>query len=227
MKQNTLQLGRMTWRELSEWFGLKPDSLSKHPKTKENKLKILKSFADYHIEGRSLYIDKIHIAVFSKAYNIIEAEFDRTWSKSRIDTCARVGEEIYNKNPEVQAQITCSTSKTYTNKVKVQKYGHNYLNDRGSQGTSEYIWLDENGVPLKKEALSIMAECASEAYQDSNLLIAAVDSDYKKHLITLEERNKAVGEIDTQNSYSKFVILVIEKLGYFPNKKTLLIDSAF
>ena len=91
----------MTWRELSEWFGLQPDSLSKHPKTRENKLKILKSFADYHIEGRSLYIDKIHIVTFSKAYSIIEAEFDKTWNKSRIDTCSRVGEEIYNKNPEV------------------------------------------------------------------------------------------------------------------------------
>ena len=227
MNEKTLQLGHMTWRELSEWFGLQPDSLSKHPKTRENKLKILKSFADYHIEGRSLYIDKIHIVTFSKAYSIIEAEFDKTWNKSRIDTCSRVGEEIYNKNPEVQAQITSNTSKSYTNKVKVQKYGHNYLNDRGTQGTSEYIWLNWEGKPLNEKELGIMRRCASEAYQDSNLLIAAVDNDYKNHGITLEERNKAVGEINTQDNYFKFVELVNEELGYFPDKKTLLIDSVF
>lgn len=33
--QTQLKLGKMTMRELSTWFGLKPDSLSKHPNAKK------------------------------------------------------------------------------------------------------------------------------------------------------------------------------------------------
>lgn len=38
---NQLKLGLMSWRELSVWFGLKPDSLAKHGKSKEKKLQAL------------------------------------------------------------------------------------------------------------------------------------------------------------------------------------------
>jgi hypothetical protein len=105
VKNNMSELkeGRMTYRELSVWFGMKPDSLSKNPKTKKKKMEILKRFADYHVEGRCLYIDAIKIPEFSKAYDIIEENFDIEWHKKpKIDTCARVGGIIYAKHPEIQ-----------------------------------------------------------------------------------------------------------------------------
>ena len=56
-----LKVGKMTFKELSIWFGLKPDTLIKSRKsTKEKKLEILKNYAEYHFEGRSLIIDKIY-----------------------------------------------------------------------------------------------------------------------------------------------------------------------
>lgn len=56
-EQTQLKLGKMTMRELSTWFGLKPDSLSKHPNAKEKRLKALTGYANYHFEGKTLIID--------------------------------------------------------------------------------------------------------------------------------------------------------------------------
>jgi hypothetical protein len=62
----------------------------------------LKKYADYHIEGRNLYIDKIYIPVYSSAYEIIEREFNNEWDReTKIDTCSRVGKAIYRKSKEL------------------------------------------------------------------------------------------------------------------------------
>lgn len=46
-----LKEGKMTLRELSQWFGLSPDSISKSkPNVKEKKFKLLKTFANYYCE---------------------------------------------------------------------------------------------------------------------------------------------------------------------------------
>ena len=46
-----LHLGKMTLKELSEWFGLKPETLGKSGSAAKNKkLEILKAYADYHME---------------------------------------------------------------------------------------------------------------------------------------------------------------------------------
>ena len=137
-----LKLGKMTYRELSEWFGLKPESLSKNIKSREKKLQILSQFADFHFEGKSIYIDKILIPEYNKAYFIIEKELPKHWGsfkgdkykvlkEKKIDTCSRVGKDIYYNIPEVKAQISEQTTITYVNKVKVKNYGHNYLQDHG------------------------------------------------------------------------------------------------
>ena len=40
-----------------------------------------------------------------------------------------------------------------------------------------------------------------------------------------EERDAAVGAIETADSYDLFVDLVINRLGYYPKKRTQLIDE--
>lgn len=238
-----LKLGKMTMRELSVWFGLSPDSLSKHESSKQKKLQILKNFADYHFEGRFLYIDKIHTPTYSKAYEIIEKEFDNTWGKiiepdtqqvnsvlkkMRIDSCARVGQTIWYKNKEVQSQIKIKTAQTYTNKVKVERYGRNYINELGSKGYCERVWMNrDETAPLEPENLKILDECASIAYSDKTKVFAKIDDDYKNGNLSLEEYKEAKGNVNTLDSYDLFVELVIERLGFMPVKRTRLIDGAF
>lgn len=239
-----LKLGKMTMRELSTWFGLKPDSLSKSKeKTKEKKLKILEAYAQYHFEGKDLYIDKILFPTYSKAFKIIEKEFDNTWgkivepethqinpilSKMKIDTCARVGATIWYKNKEVQGQIKIKTAQNYTNKVKVERYGRNYINELGSKGYCERIWMNrDETAPLEPENLKILEECASIAYSDKAKVFAKIDDDYKNGNLSLEEYKEAKGNVNTLDSYDLFVELVVERLGFMPVKRTRLVDGAF
>mgnify|MGYP006923238310 CR=1 FL=1 len=92
-------------------YATRQDNIDK--KAKAKKLQILSAFADYHMEGRTLVIDKVHEAVYSKAYDKVEQEFDGTWHKNGIDTCARVGTTIYYKNKTMQAQIKKETACNY------------------------------------------------------------------------------------------------------------------
>lgn len=89
-----LKEGKITLDELADWFGIAASTI-RAKKTKENKLKILKTFADYHLEKRSIVIDKVYIPVYTKAYTLIKEQVH----KSNLDTCSRVASVIYNNFP--------------------------------------------------------------------------------------------------------------------------------
>lgn len=236
-----LHLGRMTYEELSIWFGLKPKTFATaKTSTKQKKFELLKTFADYHFEGKAVIIDRIIIPEYSKALSIIEEEFPKRWGmikdnkgqiiqtlkKQRLDTCARVGKDIWTTVPEVNSQIKLRTAKIYTNNIKVKQYGHNYLDDFGSHGYSERVWMNKDCTrPLNDEENKIVSECAQLAYGPISDKIAKIDDDMKKGLMTKEERDDLIGGLDTMDNYDYFVELVIEKLGYMPDKRTQLIDT--
>lgn len=239
----SLKVGKMTMRELSEWFGYQtPDGFARaNSKTKEKKLKILAKCARYHWEGKSLYIDEVYIPEFHKAYDKIEQEFPKEWGhivdnnnqlnkvtkEQRIDTCARVGASIWAKNKDIQVQVKKPTAQDYTRRIKVLWYGHNYLDDHGLKGRSEYVWVDREGMPLKECELEIIRECKRKAYGSISELMADIDDDYHRGFISKEERDSAFGQIETLNSYEVFIGLVVEKLGYYPGKYTKLIDEVY
>lgn len=230
----------MTWRELSIWFGLQPDSLSKHQSTKEKKLQKLKTFADFHIDEKGkLIIDRVIIPEYSKPFQIIEQEFPKRWGiiknsdgqvnevlkKERIDTCSRVGADIWWSVPEVKGQINIKTSKSYASRVKREGYGRNYVNEFGTLGCSEYVWMNEEGTaPLDEESLKKLKKCAGLAYGDVNLLLAAIEDEYRKGNMTEQEFIEAKGNMETSDGCEKFFSLVLEELGFFPDKRTKLTD---
>lgn len=229
---NQLKLGPMSWRELSIWFGLKPDSLAKHPKSKEKKMRALIGFADFHLDEKGkVIIDEIYTPEYNKAYEIIERNFENTWDESMIDTCANVGKKIYNKEESLRSQISINTAKNYTNKVKIEKYGHNFLNDCGSRGHCKHIWIDPNThKPLTKDQLTILKLCAKEAYGEADEKLAAIEHSYRNGEISLREKEQSLANIDTAAGYEKFESSIYKNLGFFPIKKTLLIndeESAF
>ena len=236
-----LHLGHMTLRELSEWFGYaNRDGLSNaSKKTKEKKLEILKTYAVYHLEGKKIIIDKIIHPIYTKAFDIIEREFPKEWgmhrndkmqlnetlAKEQIDTCARVGTVIWSTRAEVNNQIEKSTAKKYANTVKVKQYGHNYKDDQGTKGCSEYVWMNkDNSGPLEGEQLKIFKECIHKAYGTISEQIAAIDTD---ETLTPEERKEALGEVNTSHCYDDLVELAVDKLGFMPDKMTRLIDRAW
>lgn len=235
-----LKEGKISLKELALWYGKSERYFSNASQSAKDKFfKIFNTYAEYHWEGKKIIIDRVIYPVYTKAFDIIEEEFPKRWGKikdkdkrintllkeERIDTCARVGSEIWNNNAEVKTQIELQTARVYTNRVKVKQYGHNYLNDKGTHGYSEYVWMNKDGTaPLNEEELKILQQCCGEAYNSMNTIVAAIDADCRSGIISREERNKAVGEINTDDCYSRFIELLVEKLGYVPEKRTKLID---
>lgn len=230
-----LKIGKITMKELSLWFGRNEKYMSNSSQSaKEKAFKKLEIYADYHWEGKSLIIDKVKHPVFTKAFDIIEEEFPKNWGdvddsylrQNKIDTCARVSKVIWSKHSEVRDQIKLVTANNYVNKVKVKQYGHNYLDDHGTRGRSEYVWMNQEGTSvLNEEQLKILKECANEAYNTFDIQVAAIDDDFRRGYMSKEDRDKAVGEINTLSNYDRFVELVCERLGFVPEKRTRLIDT--
>lgn len=238
-----LKTGKITMKDLSIWFGLSPNTLNNNPKSKAKKLEILKSYAEYHFEDKNLIIDKVLMPEYSKAYETIEKEFPNRWGvirdketnqinpllkKLQIDTCARVGQEIWYHCPQVKAQIKIQTAKNYTNKVKRKLYGRNYVEENGTLGYSERVWMNkEEDAPLSGKDLETLQECAKLAYADSSEIFAKIDDDYRNGELSKEEYEEAKGNVDTMSNYDLFVELVVQKLGYLPVKRTRLYKGAF
>ena len=170
-----LKLGKISWRELSTWFGLKPDSLTKSSVAiRQKKLKILKAYAEYHLDEKGkIIIDEIYEPVYSKAYDIIAQEYKKEWGKIRdietgkinkifkelqIDTCARVGLTIWYNNKQVNQQIEKVTAQRYTNKIKIEEYlqaSDEVRNAKGGQfELFQVLLMDKLGfIPTKRTQL--------------------------------------------------------------------------
>lgn len=228
-----LKEGKMNLREFSEWLGYKnPDGFAKASESaKKKKLAMLNACADYHFDGKSIYIDKVYVQEYSSAYQRIEQEFPKEWGQhlknpaERRDTCARVGGIIWCKNPDIQAQIKPQTAKSYVNKIKVEQYGHNYLDDHGTKGYSKSVWVTPANELLDADSLAILNECRDIAYQSLTEFVADIDGEYYAGTISKAERDRLIGEKDTGANYDRFMELVGERLGYFPLKQTQLIDD--
>jgi hypothetical protein len=66
--------------------------------------------------------------------------------------------------------------------------------------------MDKNGKdPLPQDKLEILRECASKAYQSTSEIVAAIDDDYMKGILTKEQRQQAIGELDTYDAYATFM----------------------
>lgn len=237
-----LKEGPMNFRELSVWFGLKPDTITKGSKSaKEKKLQRLKNFCDYHLEDRKIIIDRVIIPEYAKSYDVIDEYFDDEWGyivnpethkmswqyKARVDTCTRVARAIQRKHPEAR-QVSEKTASAYACHVRTKGYGPTYKDVKGEKGYCEIVYLneDETGL-LSDEQMKIMHECRQEAYREVDEMRFKLDEAYHMKEITKEEWQKEIGEIDTKEAYCDMQELLYEKLGFIPQKRTRLFDDAF
>lgn len=230
-----LKQGPISYRDLSLWFGLKPDTFAKsRPETKQKKLNKLKNFCDFHIDGKKIVIDRVYIPEYSKAYDIIEENFTKEWGlvidpntyaanwqkEAKVDSVTRVGKAMHRKYPEVK-QVAESSAISYTGKVKREKVGRNCINEHGKEGSCRIVYLNEDHSGLlSKEQMQILQQCSQEAYADVGAQIRKIDEGYAMREITAEEAKKFKGEIDTSSSYEAYQQLLLERLGFIPKKLT-------
>lgn len=225
MKQ--LKEGKITLSELADWFGVALSTM-KNKTTKENKLKLLKSYADYHYEGNRIVIDKVYIDTYSKAYAFIKEKLPEEWHKSGLDTCARVGVTLHSKYPEVSSQIKLTSAKSYANRAKIELFGRNHIDqDIGELGTSHYCWgiNDKSGEchHLTKEQDKIVSECAQQSYGSILGPRAALLNDaLRQGEITEQEfcEGMSLTPEERKEAFSQFEGLVFKRLGFMPMRLT-------
>ena len=235
-QQTRLKLGKMTMRELSTWFGLKPDSLSKNPKSKEKKLKALTGYANYHFEGKALIIDEIFIPEFNTAYDLVGKEFLKYWGKGRsaareqlnIDTCTYVARAIYEAHPEIYNQVKESTFITYTQRCKREGWSKNGIG-YGPKGYSNYIYMNqEKDEPLMGEELEKFHNCLGRIFNGSwqNDQILGLLEDYYQGNISLSELKDGMFILTTEKlDWWEIHDIVEDELGYYPKKETQLVHN--
>lgn len=222
-----LKTGKITLEELADWFGVALSTI-KSKKTKENKLKVLASYAKFHYEGNRLFIDEVYIPTYSKAYALIKEKLPQTWHKSGLDTCARVGVELHSKYPEISSQIQLSSAKSYANRAKIELFGRNHLDqDIGELGTSRYCWgiNDSSGEchHLTAEQDKIVSECAQESYGSILGPRAALLNDALRNgEITEKEfcEGMTLTPEERKEAFSHFEGLVFKRLGFMPMRLT-------
>ena len=134
-----LKEGKITNKDLAEWFGVKPKTLSQN---KENKLKELKYFAEFYEERGKIVITKVLNPIYnkqvSKNYEIIKDSFTEEWAPNGLDTCNSVSNKIYGKHKN-ELTVTEKTTYIYTLKSRDELYGKPF-NAGGTLGNCKYLW---------------------------------------------------------------------------------------
>lgn len=235
-----LKEGLMTFRQLSTWFGLKPDAITKGTASaRAKKFDKLKNFCDFHLEGKKLIIDRVIIPEYIKAYDCIEENFDNEWGLvidrktyqanwqkvAMVDTVTRVGKAIHQKYPEVQ-QIAESSAISYTGQIKRRKVGRNCVEEHGEEGFCYTVFLNEDGSNLlSNEQMEILRQCRKDAYSSINDQLAEIDEALAMRDISQEEAKHLKGEIDTTKNYIQYQNLLQERLGFIPKKRTKIVHG--
>lgn len=135
-----LETGKISNKDLAEWFGVSANTFNK---AKDKFLSRLSDFADFHLEGKKIIIDKVYIDTYekgvgSKSYNMIKNKVDEVWNKNGLDSCRRVSNQI---GVELADQLTIgdNTRYNYVRRSRNELYGVPF-GAEGSLGSCCYIW---------------------------------------------------------------------------------------
>lgn len=143
-----LRLGRVTTKELADWFGI---SYGSFRVCKNQKLEDLKMYCKYHEVYGGIIIDEIYddnniiyIRDSQKNYDIVKSSFDEEWSPTGLDTCSNVAIKIYDKHQN-ELTITDTTAYNYVIKARDELYGKPFTS-LGTLGSCIYIWCRKEVV---------------------------------------------------------------------------------
>lgn len=187
-----LHLGKMTNKELAEWFGIKVQSLKNK---KKEKLKELEKYADFEEIYGGVNILKIKIKdEYSKerslGYQIVRDTFDEEWAESGLDTCSNVSNKIYTKYKD-NLPIAANTTYNYTIQVRNEKYGVPFIGD------CFYIWCKKS---VAANGTLIYTEFSEEEKKIKDRLMRKYFStDVEKEVLVAEMVEG--GEISKEQAY--------------------------
>lgn len=167
-----LQLGKMSNKDIAEWMGINSNTFNKN---KSKYLEELSKFAQFHLEGKKVFIDKIIISEYSKsggsmAYQMVKNKVDEFWSPTGLDSCKVVSSKIvqyYGKDLPVAER----TAYNYTRQGRNELYGKPF-EAGGSLGSCTYMWCkksdDDILVPLTPEEEMVKANLIKKYFGNAD-----------------------------------------------------------
>ena len=234
-----LKEGKITYKELADWFGIAYNTMRRQD-TKEKKLVILSFYADFHIEttksGKQTYIviDKVKEPIYTKIKERY-ANWESTWdiNGDGVDTVKNASNNFYNQNPDLKVSIAPSTNYHYYGDARREDYGRAVgllKGQRGKKGISYRVWAQEikpgKYRVLTKEELDKINEI-----KESMHLNVKVDADELKDLrreykkMSDEEKvaanallGKNILEQQDDNQYLTYLGRIAETLGFMPKR---------
>lgn len=144
-----LRLGKMSNKELAEWFNIKPDTMTRH---KKKKLEELKNYACFEEIRGGVNITAIIKETYNKKDNQIRQIYQQGFEELRepIDTVSNINEKIYDKYHEnLPTLASAASGYHYAIEVRNANYGVPFK-DVGSLGRCYYLWCkveEQNGTP--------------------------------------------------------------------------------
>ena len=176
-----LKIGKMSTKELAEWFGI---SYGTFRNKKQEKLKELQEYAKYEEIYGGVNIQEIYIDEYEKNLTdirkIYRKGFEEVMNKNGIDTIGDINEKIYYKYKQNLPTLTSAESGRHY-ATEVRNYGYNIpFKGMGKWGTCFYLWckVDEEKrefIELTEEENKIKKELMTKHFgsdEERDIMIA-------------------------------------------------------
>lgn len=166
-----LHTGKMTTKELAEWFGVTPGSFRV---SKKKKLAELKNFAEFESipSGRGVIINEVLIPVYTNHLDddlLYDAQVRAR--ENHLTSIAGMARDLIEHDPKYK-DVGFETLKKRLKKAGVRTYG--VTNDKekpGVYGTRKYVWAikvdDYNHYRFKTQAEEEVYQNILKEYTDS------------------------------------------------------------
>ena len=182
-----LHLGKMTNKELANWFNISSEYFNR---TKKKKLQELKTFADFDEIYGGVNITNIHTSIYNKKESKIRELYKKGFEElhNPIDTVTNINNKIFKKyEKELTTLSSAQSGYHYAIEVRNANYGVPFKNV-GKFGRCFYLWCKvekrENNelyfvqfTPEEEEKKKILLKQFFGTDEEKDILIAQmVDS---------------------------------------------------
>ena len=206
-------------KQLAEWFGINPVSLSRERMKYLNKLA---AFADFEEIGKRIKITKVYMAEYDKEYysnyGKIKNKIPQVWNDNGLDSSKRVSLEIQH---QLMLPLTEGTVYQYTLKGRNELYGKPF-GEPGSLGKCTYTWCKKVGdgwtadiIPLTEEEEELKQNLIRKYFGDVSEKQVIVKAMVETGEITAEEAWGVLEELTNmkgQGNFKAFLSELQEKL---------------
>lgn len=186
-----LHLGKMTNKELAEWFGIKTNSFTQH---KKKKLEELKEFCFFEEVYGGVEITAIISPIYIKNSQKIREVYQQGFEELRkpLDTVSHINNQIYEKyNEQLPTLSSAESGYRYAIEVRNANYGIPFKG-KGSKGFCYYMWCKME----ERDGEQFFIQFTEEEEQVKKELL-------KKHFGTNEEKDLLIAEMVTNGEISK------------------------